>query len=101
MKCHRCSSTFAILVGGSGAAGDPGRLLLPVGDHEPWVKVQSEGIFGRWHMTAGEGPGYVLTACDLRLREHVLELDVDLIPANERCPVCQGQHQLREASEVL
>jgi hypothetical protein len=69
-----------------------------VADDEPWVKVQSEGIFGRWHMTAGEGPGYVLTACDLRLREHVLELDVDLIPANERCPVCQGQHHLRETT---
>ena len=78
--------------------GRPGPDPVRVADDEPWVKVQSEGIFGRWHMTAGEGPGYVLTACDLRLREHVLRLDVDLIPANERCPVCQGQHQLRETT---
>ena len=88
----------AALTRPAGAAGDRGRTLFAVADDEPWVKVQSEGIFGRWHMTAGEGPGYVLTACDLRLREHVLELDVDLIPANERCPVCQGQHHLRETT---
>jgi hypothetical protein len=47
-------------------------------------------------MPVGGGAGFVLTACDLRLREGVVERDVHLIPANERCPVCQGQHQLRD-----
>ena len=72
--------------------------LSAMADDEPWVKVKSEGILGRWHMTAGAGREYVLTACDLRLREHVVELRVDEIPTNERCPVCQSQHELRNSA---
>lgn len=65
-------------------------------DEPPWLKVESEGIFGRWHMPVGGGAGFVLTACDVRLREGVIEREVRLIPANERCPVCQGVHAARE-----
>lgn len=67
-------------------------------DEPPWLMVESEGIFGRWHMPVGGGAGFVLTACDLRLREGVIEREVGEIPRNERCPVCQGVQASRERS---
>ena len=63
-------------------------------DEPPWLRVESEGIFGRWHMPAGGGPGFVLTAYDLRLRE------VGAIPANQRCEVCQGVTWQRTSIET-
>ncbi len=59
----------------------------------PWVRAKAEGLLGQWHMPAGDGvQGLLLCACnrtfngdtDLEHRE------VRLVPANERCPVCQG-----------
>jgi hypothetical protein len=64
-------------------------------DNTPWIHVKAEGLLGQWHMPAGHSTrGLVLVACDqtftpeLRLEERA----VGLIPANERCPVCQGLH---------
>jgi hypothetical protein len=53
-----------------------------VTDEPPWLRVESEGIFGRWHMPVGGGAGFVLTACDLRLREGVIERELREIPLN-------------------
>ena len=72
--------------------------IRPLEGTEPWVRLEREGMFGRWHMQAGEGPGYVLTACDVSLRDVVVVSVVDRIPLNERCETCQEQHHLREAN---
>ena len=72
--------------------------IRPVEGIEPWVRLESEGMFGRWHMQAGEGPGYVLTACDAMLKDIVVVSVIDKIPRDERCETCQGQHQLRESA---
>ena len=49
-------------------------------------------------MPAGEGVGgRVLTACDSTISSdvHLEEREVRLIPANERCPVCQDVYAAR------
>lgn len=63
----------------------------------PWLRVETEGIFAPWHMPVGGGAGFVLTACDRRLFEDVNEREVDEIGADERCPICQGVYEAREA----
>jgi hypothetical protein len=63
---------------------------------EPWVRVKQDALFGRWHMAAGRGEGYVLTACDSRLREELVERPVVEVPIRQRCPVCQEQYMVRE-----
>jgi hypothetical protein len=65
---------------------------------EPWLKVKRDALFGEWHMPAGEGDRYILTACDMRVPEQVVELPVDQIPLRQRCPVCQEQYTVRETS---
>jgi len=47
-------------------------------------------------MPVGGGAAFVLTACDRRLIEDVVERDVKVIPESERCPVCQGVYRARE-----
>jgi len=58
-----------------------------------WFRPLGEGFLGHWHMRAGETTqGLVLAACDRTFRadEALDEDDVQVIPANERCYVCQG-----------
>ena len=62
----------------------------------PWLRVKSDGTFGRWHMPVGGRAGFVLTACDLRLREGVIERELDGIALNQRCEACQGLHGARQ-----
>ena len=59
----------------------------------PWIRAKAEGFLGQWHMPAGEGVrGLVLAACDTTFSGDAdfEQREVRLIPANERCPVCQG-----------
>jgi hypothetical protein len=63
-------------------------------EEAPWIRAQADGFLGLWHMPAGRSNVGVLTACDRPLRDDMQleERAVGVIPANERCPVCQGVH---------
>ena len=71
--------------------------IISVGD-APWIRARLEGFLGQWHMPAGEGVrGWILAACDRTFSADtdLEEGEVRVIPANERCPVCQGIHAAR------
>ncbi len=57
-----------------------------------WFREQPDGFVGLWHMPAGRFVAGVLTACDRPFRDdgQLEERPVTMVPANERCPVCQG-----------
>jgi hypothetical protein len=64
-----------------------------------WFRPTSDGLFGQWHMRAGEtAAGLILAACDQTFRgDELLEArPVATISADERCNVCQG---VRAAAE--
>ena len=65
----------------------------------PWIRARAEGLLGQWHMPAGEGVGgLLLTACDRTFGgdTDLEQREVRLVPANERCPLCQSVHVARE-----
>ena len=66
---------------------------------EPWIKASTERLPEQWHMPAGAGSGYILSACDRRFDVSAVidRRDVGGVPAAERCPVCQGVFRAREA----
>ena len=67
----------------------------------PWIRARLEGLLGQWHMPAGEGVrGLLLCACDRTFNAHtdLDEREVQLIPANARCVVCQRVYAARERS---
>ena len=69
-------------------------------DDAPWVRPKADGFLGWWHMPAGRGPAGVLVACDRTFPDHaeLEEQPASSIPANQRCPVCQGVHAAMERS---
>lgn len=82
----------------SGAAGDRGRTMRAMTGDSPWIRPKAEGLLGRWHMPAGHTRTGVLAACDRMFRDgdELEERSVGMIPAFERCPVCQAVHAATE-----
>jgi hypothetical protein len=69
----------------------------------PWVRAEADGFVGLWHMPAGQSNVGVLAACDRTFPNdtRIEERAVGLIPANERCPVCQGLQLATERSPIV
>jgi hypothetical protein len=60
-----------------------------------WIRLKAEGSLGQWHMPAGRRvDGSTLCACDQILPSDAdaEERAVHFVPANERCPICQGTY---------
>jgi hypothetical protein len=59
-----------------------------------WIRPKVDGFLGQWHMPAGHTQNGVLAACDRMFSDggEMEERPVGVIPANERCPVCQDVH---------
>jgi hypothetical protein len=68
-----------------------------------WFRAEADGFLGLWHMPAGHSNVGVLAACDRTFTNdmQIEERAVGLIPANERCPVCQGVQMATERSPIV
>jgi cytochrome c-type biogenesis protein CcmH/NrfF len=77
-------------------------MLLAV-EEAPWIRAKADGFLGLWHMRAGDSKVGVLAACDRTFPNdtQIEERAVGLIPANERCPVCQGVQVAAERSPIV
>jgi hypothetical protein len=67
-----------------------------------WIRPKAEGSLGRWHMRAGHTRTGVLAACDRMFPDagELEERSEAVVPANERCPVCQGVHTATERNRT-
>jgi hypothetical protein len=72
-------------------------------EEAPWIRATSEGFLGLWHMPAGQSNVGLLAACDRTFPNdtQIEERAVGMIPANERCPVCQGVQVATERSPIV
>jgi hypothetical protein len=59
-----------------------------------WFKARIEGLISQWHRPTGLDRGRVVVGCGSTFGSEVdrEERHADRIPANERCPDCQGEY---------